>query len=207
MKKINYKSDFDFKMKLKDCEEKAVPFPDCDWDAVFWTSSKANAYKASCKGGVYANCRREEDGSMRFIFDNQRLGPGSLKWEPHFELPNGIYPSGIQDLFDKKSLDIELVTGAGTTPPKLKSRPCFLTSRATRESRESKAKRASAERKATHSLSTTSRRSSLRRSRVKRERKVTPAPRARKVNAAIRESRAPKVTRETKGIRATTVPL
>lgn len=116
MKKINYKSDFDFKMKLKDCEEKAVPFPDCDWDAVFWTSSKANAYKASCKGGVYANCRREEDGSMRFIFDNQRLGPGSLKWEPHFELPNGIYPSGIQDLFDKKSLDIELVTGAGDYP-------------------------------------------------------------------------------------------
>ena len=113
MKKINYKSDFDFKMKLKDCEEKAVPFPDCDWDAVFWTSSKANAYKASCKGGVYANCRREEDGSMRFIFDNQRLGPGSLKWEPHFELPNGLYPDGVQDLYKPAPLDIELVSGAG----------------------------------------------------------------------------------------------
>ena len=113
MKKINYKSDFDFKMKLKDCEEKAVPFPDCDWDAVFWTSSKANAYKASCKGGVYANCRREEDGSMRFIFDNQRLGPGSLKWEPHFELPNGLYPDGVQDLYKPDPLDIELVSGAG----------------------------------------------------------------------------------------------
>lgn len=113
MRKINYLSDFDFILRLVDARGNDVGFPDCDWDAVFWTSSKANAYKASCKGGVYANCRREEDGSMRFIFDNQRLGPGSLKWEPHFMFPDALFPDGVRDLYSPEPLDIELVTGRG----------------------------------------------------------------------------------------------
>ena len=99
MRLINHKSDFDFILRLKDCKdpEKTVPFPECDFDVRFWTSSKANAYTASCKGGVCVNCRREADG-IRFIFDNHRLGVGQLKWEPHFELPNGLYPDGVRDL-------------------------------------------------------------------------------------------------------------
>lgn len=116
MKKINYKSDFDFTLRLKDCEGKEIPFPDCDWDAVFWTSSKANAYTASCKGGQCVNCFKEENGGMHFVFDNHRLGIGTLKWEPHFELPNDIYPDGIQDRFSKEPLGIELVDGQGDCP-------------------------------------------------------------------------------------------
>ena len=57
MRLINHKSDFDFILRLKDCKdpEKTVPFPECDFDVRFWTSSKANAYTASCKGGVCVN--------------------------------------------------------------------------------------------------------------------------------------------------------
>lgn len=116
MKKINYKSDFDFTLRLKDCEGKEIPFPDCDWDAVFWTSSKANAYTASCKGGQCVNCFKEESGGIHFVFDNHRMGKGTLQWEPHFEFPNGIYPDGIQDRFSKEPLGIELVDGAGDCP-------------------------------------------------------------------------------------------
>lgn len=118
MKRINYKSDFDFILHLKDCKdpEKAVPFPECDFDARFWTSNKANAYTASCKGGVYTNCFRTEDGGIHFVFDNHRLGVGTLKWEPHFEHQNDIYPDNIQDLFSKEPLDIELVDGPGDCP-------------------------------------------------------------------------------------------
>lgn len=114
--KINYKSDFDFAMRLKDCTGKEIPFPECDWDAVFWTSSKANAYTASCKEGECVNCFIEETGGMHFVFDNHRLGIGTLKWEPHFELPNDIYPDGIQDRFSKEPLGVELVEGAGDCP-------------------------------------------------------------------------------------------
>ena len=113
MRKVNYKSDFDFVMRLKDASGKEVPWPECDWDAEFWTSSKQNAYRASCIGGEYVNCFREADGSIHFVFNCHRMGKGVLKWEPHFCFPNGMYPDGIQDQFRKAQLDIELVDGDG----------------------------------------------------------------------------------------------
>ncbi len=118
MTKINYKSDFDFILRLKDCADpkKTVPFPDGDFDARFWTSSKANAYTASYRDGVYTNCFRTEDGGMHFVFDDHRMGKGTLHWEPHFELPNDIYPDNMQDLYRKAALDIELVDGDGDCP-------------------------------------------------------------------------------------------
>lgn len=118
MRKVNYKSDFDFILRLKDPrdETKTVPWPECDWDILFWTSSKPNAYKASCKDGVCVNCFREADGSIHFVFDNHHLGMGTLKWEPHFRFPNDIYPDGIQDQFRKAQLGIELVDGDGDEP-------------------------------------------------------------------------------------------
>ena len=118
MTKINYKSDFDFILRLKDCADpkKTVPFPEGDFDARFWTSNKANAYTASCRDGVYTNCFRTEDGGMHFVFDDHRMGKGTLHWEPHFELPNDIYPDNMQDLYRKAALDIELVDGDGDCP-------------------------------------------------------------------------------------------
>lgn len=118
MKRINYKSDFDFILRMKDCKDKdkTVPFPDCDFDALFWTSSKAKAYAASYRDGIYTNCFRTEDGGMHFVFNDHRMGMGTLRWEPHFELPNDIYPDGIQDLFRKANLGIELVDGDGDCP-------------------------------------------------------------------------------------------
>lgn len=118
MKRINYKSDFDFILHLKDCKDpdKAVPFPECGFDVLFWASNKAKTYTASYKDGVYTNCFPTDDGGMHFVFDNHRLGVGTLKWEPHFEHPNDIYPDNIQDLFSKEPLDIELVDGPGDCP-------------------------------------------------------------------------------------------
>ena len=117
MRKVNYKSDFDFIMRLKDASGKDVPWPDCDWDILFWTSSKPNAYRASCIGGECVNCFRESDGSIHFVFDNHRMGKGTLHWEPHFRFPNDIYPDGIQDQFRKAQLGIELVDGDGDEVP------------------------------------------------------------------------------------------
>ena len=113
MRKINYKSAFDFAMRLKDASGKEVPWPECDWDALFWTSSKPNTYRVSCIGGVYVNCFREADGSIHFVFNSHRMGKGTLHWEPHFRFPNGIYPDGIQDQFRKSQLGIELIDGDG----------------------------------------------------------------------------------------------
>lgn len=115
MKKF-YKSDFDFILRLKDSEGQQVPFPECDWEIRFYTDSKTYWYTASCRGGVYVNCRREGD-AIRFIFNDHRLGPGIMRWEPHIELPDGAYPDGIQDLLDRQRLGIELVDGPGDCRP------------------------------------------------------------------------------------------
>lgn len=116
--KINYKSDFDVILHLKDCNDKTreIPFPECDFDVHFWTSSRANVYTASYKDGVYTNCWRTEDGGMHFVFNDHHLGTGVLKWEPHFRLPNDIYPDNRQDIYRPETLDIELVPNQGDCP-------------------------------------------------------------------------------------------
>lgn len=118
MKNINYKSDFDFIMRLRDCKdpEKTVEWPEGDFEAVFWAASKANSYRAGRRGGVCENCFPTEDGGMHFVFDKHRLGVGTLKWEPHFELANVIYPDGKEDVYSKEPLGIELVDGPGDCP-------------------------------------------------------------------------------------------
>jgi hypothetical protein len=116
MTKINYKSDFDFILHLKDWRGERTPWPDCDWSAVFWAGSKANTYTASCRDGVYTNCSPTEDGGMHFVFDKHRLGVGTLKWEPHFEFPNAAYPDGKEDLYIKEPLGIELMDGPRVYP-------------------------------------------------------------------------------------------
>ena len=116
MKEINYKSDFDAIITLKDSKGTEVPWPDCDWEARFYAASKTNAYIAGRKGDEYTNCFAEADGRMHVVFNNHRLGRGVLKWELHVQLPNGIYPDDIQDLYRPQELGIELVAGAGDNP-------------------------------------------------------------------------------------------
>ena len=118
MKKINYKSDFDFIMRLRDCKdpEKTVEWPEGDFEAVFWAGSKAHPYRAGRRGGVCENCFPTEDGGMHFVFDKHSLGVGTLKWEPHFELANVIYPDGKEDVYGKEPLGIELEDGPGDCP-------------------------------------------------------------------------------------------
>ena len=113
MRKINYLSDFDFILRLVDARGNDVGFPDCDWDAVFWTFSKGRTYRASCIRGEYTNCLRREDGRICVIFDNHNLGTGVLKWEPHFIFPDALFPDGVRDLYSPEPLDIELVPGRG----------------------------------------------------------------------------------------------
>ena len=114
--KINYKSDFDAVLKLRDGRGKEIPFPDCDWEAIFWTFSKSRVFRASCIGGECVNCIRENDGSFRVIFNGHGIGAGVLRWEPHFMFPDSLFPDGVRDIYVPQPLDIELVTGAGDYP-------------------------------------------------------------------------------------------
>lgn len=120
----NYKSDFNFILRLysvltdssgKEKERTELPWPDYDWSAKFWTSSKANAYYASCIGGVCTNCRNT-DGKIQIVVDNHNMGLGILQVEFRAELPREIYPDGSERNVVPGVLDIELVRGAGDFP-------------------------------------------------------------------------------------------
>lgn len=118
--KLNYKNDFDFILKLATCirhedgtcEKRDVGWPEHDWVATFWTANKANVYVASRKGDTLVNCFND-NGRIHVVFNNHRLGKGVLRVDFHSEVPNAIYPDGIQDLYEPQPLDVELVDGPG----------------------------------------------------------------------------------------------
>lgn len=127
MRKINHKSDFTLILKLRACkggkpcgELVEVPFPAHDWEARFWTWSKANCFTASRKGGVNRNCI-DDGGNILVVFDNHGLLAGRL-WVEYTEwVPDSTYPDGFQKLVTSQPLDFELVKGPACPPGELEA--------------------------------------------------------------------------------------
>lgn len=116
MRNINYKSDFDAVVRIRDCQGREIGWPDYDWSARFYTErGKANPYIASCKGGVCTHCFND-GGKIHVVFNSHRMGKGPVLVEFHAAVPNAIYPDGTQDLFRPQLTDIELVDGPGDCP-------------------------------------------------------------------------------------------
>ncbi len=112
MREINYKSDFDFILHLKDRNGSEIGVPSCDFTITLWTWNKANVFKASRKGDRLENCFID-GGQIHVVCKNHRMGAGELHAEFHAELPNDIYPEGIQNCYQPGDLGIRLGAGAG----------------------------------------------------------------------------------------------
>lgn len=116
MREVNYRSDFDFILRLSDCRGDDIGFPDYDWEARFYTrGNRANAYVASCKGGECVNCFND-GGRVHVVVNSPRLGLGELFVDFKASLPNSIYPDEHQDEMAPLSTGIELVRGAAPCP-------------------------------------------------------------------------------------------
>ena len=118
MYKQNYKSDFKFVMRRYKCaagkeELTPVPWPeDVDWRVLLKTPHSAKAYEVSCRGGVWSNCEKTDDGGILIAMDKHGLSPGELRYEFHFELPDPVMASGIADLYKPGSTGIMMTTDA-----------------------------------------------------------------------------------------------
>lgn len=115
--KKNYKSDFDALLRLRTCAGdgdalRELGWPDYDWTARFYTTNKANAYVAGCRGGVCRNCFND-GGRIHVVFNDHGLGLGRLNVEFSAELPDAIYPDGSRLEVTPQSMDVELVQGRG----------------------------------------------------------------------------------------------
>lgn len=116
MNKVNYRSDFDFILRLKSCNGNDIGWPDFDWEARFHTlNNKVNAYTASCIGGVCTNCFND-DGKIHIVCDNHHIGMGRLMVEFTSIFPNSDYPDGNEKVVSPLPLGIELVRDAACCP-------------------------------------------------------------------------------------------
>lgn len=122
----NYKSDFDFIQRVVlcvrhddgTCSKTDVGWPDYDWTATYYTYNRANAYVASCIGGVCTNCFND-NGRIHVIVHDHYLGKGELRVELRAWLPNDIYPGGTQKQVEPAPTGIELVDGPGDCPTEI----------------------------------------------------------------------------------------
>lgn len=112
MTKINYKSDFDFILTLRDAQGNDIGFPKFNWEARFWTFSPMCAMTASCHDGECVNCFND-NGKIHIVFNAPTLGCGQLRVEVATHRENDIYPDGERTLYTPDVLDIELVNGKG----------------------------------------------------------------------------------------------
>ena len=112
MAKINYKSDFDFILTLRDAQGNDIGFPDFDWEARFWTFSPMHAATASCRGGECEGCFND-NGRIHIVINAPALGCGRLHAEVVTHTANDIYPDGERMVYTPDVLDIELVSGRG----------------------------------------------------------------------------------------------
>lgn len=115
MKKIYYKDDFDFILRLRDCRGEYIGWPSYDWTAKLWTASKINAFVVSCVGGEVKNCYND-NGQIHVVADNHHLTPGVLQLEFTAELPDGIYPDGARRTVRPEELDLKLVSESCCCP-------------------------------------------------------------------------------------------
>lgn len=116
MKKINYKSDFDFIAEVKaigaDDNKVAIDFPQYDWEIILTTGDcnyNSRTYVVSYRKGVATNCYND-NGKIHIICDNHKLSVGQLRMEFRSFLPNSNYPDGTQKVVATYDLDIELTT-------------------------------------------------------------------------------------------------
>lgn len=115
MRRVNFKSDFDFILTITDCEGNELPFPNYDFIAYIYTTSFESAYVAKSENGVLTNCYND-NGKIHIVCDSHGLLSGSIKVEFHAQHPNSIYPDGRRLIVTPKPLDIKLVRDAGDCP-------------------------------------------------------------------------------------------
>lgn len=115
----NFKSDFDFLLKLKDKKGNQIGFPDYDFvGRIFSCHDRHNpfererVYEFSRRGDRLKNCFND-DGRLHIIMCNHHLGPGRLHLDLDSFLPNPMYEEGVKKVQDKLCLSIELVDGPG----------------------------------------------------------------------------------------------
>lgn len=114
----NFRSDFDFILKLRDRKGKEIGFPSYDFEGKIFTDHHRHSpfpdhpYIFSKRGGQLKNCF-DDKGRLHIVMNHHGLRPGRLMLELKSFIPNPMYEDGYKEEIDIMPLSIELVDGPG----------------------------------------------------------------------------------------------
>lgn len=110
-RQVNYKSDFDVLLNVKDSAGEDIGFPDFDFLVTFRTNGQ-KVFEAGQVGGVKRGVS-DVSGKVRIAFDNHGLMPGELKMEFRADVEDVIYPDGKKLTVINVPTNITLTTENG----------------------------------------------------------------------------------------------
>ena len=109
MQRINYRSDFDFILHLRDCRGQELPFPTYDFMVKLVTDG-GGSFIASQVKGVKTNCY-DDEGKLHIVCNAHKLPPGNLRVSFEGDIPDDIFPDGKRFNVTTDHLPIALVIG------------------------------------------------------------------------------------------------
>ena len=109
MQRINYRSDFDFILHLRDCRGQELPFPTYDFMVKLVTDG-GGSFIASQVKGVKTNCY-DDEGKLHIVCNAHKLPPGNLRVSFEGDIPDDIFPDGKRFNVTTDYLPIALVIG------------------------------------------------------------------------------------------------
>lgn len=118
-RQVNYQSDFDVLLHVKDAEGNDVGFPAFDFFATFTSTGGGKKVEAGQVNGVKRGMK-DVDGEIQIAFDNHGLMPGKLELEFQTDVENAIYPDGKKLTVFKVPTDITLTNKQGDESTGLK---------------------------------------------------------------------------------------
>lgn len=113
--KKNYRSAFDFDLILYDARDEEIPFPPYDF-TIRMTTDDYRFFTAGQRGLELQGCIRSGDRIHIVVPAGHQLAPGMLHVEFIAELPNEIYPNGLQRVVRIEHADIELTLDTDDMP-------------------------------------------------------------------------------------------
>lgn len=116
MRKIHYKDDFKFWVRLLDGRGEELGVPEWDWELrVRTTRLYGRCFVASRRDGVMVNCYAD-GGRICVVCDDHGLEPGVVSVEFCAEVPEGMFPDGSRLTVVPETAEIELTREKGELP-------------------------------------------------------------------------------------------
>lgn len=113
MRKVNFQSDLDFILSLKNLEGEEMGWIDYNWELKLTSSASDNfVYTASRQYGENVGCFND-NGKIHVVVDQHKFPVGQLAYELSVDIPDERFPDGSRHVVVSDLADVEFVADKG----------------------------------------------------------------------------------------------